>query len=149
MAPVSARGWKRRWMAVAATVIVASSLPVLEAAPGRAQVAPGDQVLLAAGDIAKCDSGGDEATAALVANELAANPNASVAMLGDGAYPDGDLAHYQQCYEPSWGRFKARTRPATGNHEYANASTRQAEGYFDYWGPAAGPRPQGYYSSNL
>jgi acid phosphatase type 7 len=146
---VSVRGLKRRSIAVAAAVVVGSSLPALDSAPARAQVGSGDSVLLAAGDVAKCDSGGDEATAALISNELANDPNASVAMLGDGAYPDGDLAHYQQCYEPSWGRFKARTRPSTGNHEYANAATRHAEGYFDYWGPAAGPRPQGYYSYDL
>jgi hypothetical protein len=70
-------------------------------------------------------------------------------MLGDGAYPDGDMAHYQDCYDPSWGRFKDRTRPSTGNHEYANAATKQAEGYFAYFGAAAGPRPQGYYSYDL
>ena len=139
----------RRWSHFAATVILATSLPLLDAAPGRAEsTGPGDHVLLAAGDVAKCDSAGDEATAALVSNELA-DPAASVAMLGDGAYPDGDLSHYQQCYEPSWGKFKAVTRPATGNHEYATNATRQADGYFDYWGPAAGPRPQGYYSYDL
>jgi hypothetical protein len=139
----------RRRVIAAVTVFVASSLPLLDASPARAAAGPGDHVLLAAGDIAKCDAPGDEATAALVSNELAANPAASVAMLGDGAYPDGDLAHYHQCYEPTWGKFKAATRPSTGNHEYATAATRQAEGYFDYWGPAAGPRPQGYYSYDL
>src|SRR4051812_22143349 len=100
-----------------------------------ADTVSGDPVLLAAGDIAKCDSPGDEATAALVESRL--DPATHVAMLGDGAYPDGDLAHYQDCYDPSWGRFKDRTRPSTGNHEYANAATKQAEGYFDYFGAAA------------
>ena len=129
-------------------LLVASSLPALDAAPARATAGPDDHVLLAAGDVAKCDSQGDEATAAVMQHELA-DPAASVALLGDGAYPDGDLDHYQSCYEPSWGRFRAVTRPATGNHEYANSSTAQAEGYFDYFGPAAGPRPQGYYSYDL
>ncbi|HVW34620.1 MAG TPA: metallophosphoesterase [Acidimicrobiia bacterium] len=133
---------------VVTALFLASSLPSLDAGPAPAPSVPGDHVLLAAGDIAKCDSPGDEATAALVQKELA-DTAASVAMLGDGAYPDGDLAHYQQCYDPSWGRFKAATRPATGNHEYANAATAQAQGYFDYFGPAAGPRPQGYYSYDL
>ena len=136
------------WVIAVAAVLVGSSLPLLEATPGRAATGPGDHVLLAAGDVAKCDSQGDEATAALMATELG-DPGASVAMLGDGAYPDGDLAHYQDCYDPSWGQFKASTRPATGNHEYANAATGQAQGYFDYWGAAAGPRPQGYYSYDL
>jgi len=129
-------------LAVAAT----SALPL--APPVTADTVSGDPVLLAAGDVAKCDSPGDEATAALIESRLS-DPNVSVAMLGDGAYPEGDLAHYQQCYDPSWGRFKDRTRPSTGNHEYATASTRQAQGYFDYWGDAAGPRPAGYYSYEL
>ncbi|HEU5271980.1 MAG TPA: metallophosphoesterase, partial [Jatrophihabitans sp.] len=50
---------------------------------------------------------------------------------------------------PSWGRLKARTRPAVGNHEY---QTTAAAGYFDYFngvGVAIGPagdRTKGYYS---
>ena len=139
----------KRWTVLAATAILGWSLPVLDAPPARGAPGPADHVLLAAGDVAKCDSAGDEATASLVSNELGGDPQASVAMLGDGAYPDGDIAHYQQCYDPSWGRFKTSTRPTTGNHEYATASTRQADGYFQYWGPAAGPRPQGYYSYDL
>ena len=67
-------------------------------AGGHGRRVLGDPVLLAAGDVAKCDSQGDEATAALIESRLA--PNVTVAMLGDGAYPDGDLAHYQSCYDP-------------------------------------------------
>jgi calcineurin-like phosphoesterase family protein len=135
----------RSWV-TALAVAATSALPLAPAA--TADAVSGDPVLLAAGDVAKCDSPGDEATADLVASRLG-DPAARVAMLGDGAYPDGDFAHYRDCYEPSWGRFKDRTRPSTGNHEYANAATKQAEGYFDYWGEAAGPRPQGYYSYDL
>jgi alkaline phosphatase len=39
-----------------------------------------------------------------------------------------------------------RIRPAAGNHEYA---TGGAQGYFDYFGAAAGPRGRGYYSYEL
>ncbi|MGH9021487.1 MAG: metallophosphoesterase [Acidimicrobiia bacterium] len=127
-------------------VAVIGVLPLAPAAP--ADTVSGEPILLAAGDVAKCDSQGDEATAALVESRLG-DPNVSIAMLGDGAYPDGDLAHYQSCYDPSWGRFKDRTRPSTGNHEYATAETKQAQGYFDYWGDAAGPRPAGFYSYDL
>jgi acid phosphatase type 7 len=115
-------------------VAVLSVLPLAQTV--TADTVSADAVLLAAGDIAKCDSPGDEATAALIEGRLG-EANVTVAMLGDGAYPDGDLAHYQSCYEPSWGRFKNRTRPSTGNHEYATADTKQAQGYFDYWGPRA------------
>ena len=135
----------RTWVTVLA-VASTSAFPLVPSA--TADTVGADPVLLAAGDIAKCDSPGDEATAELVKSRLD-DPGVHVAMLGDGAYPDGDLAHYRECYDPSWGQFKDRTRPATGNHEYANAATRQAQGYFDYWGDAAGPRPGGYYSYDL
>ena len=50
------------------------------------------------------------------------------------------------CYEPTWGRFKDRTYPAPGNHEY---NTPAAIGYFGYFGAAAGPDGRGYYSTDL
>jgi acid phosphatase type 7 len=96
---------------------------------------------VAAGDIASCTSSGDEATARL----LDRIPG-TVAVLGDSAYPDGSTSDFARCYAPSWGRHKARTRPAVGNHEYQTAG---AAGYFDYFGPAAGNRRRGYYSYDL
>ncbi len=53
---------------------------------------------------------------------------------------------FWSCYHPSWGRHKARTRPAPGNHDYV---TPGATGYFNYFGAAAGPAGQGYYSYDL
>ena len=70
--------------------------------------------LLAAGDIASCNSTGDEATAAL----LDARPNAVVATLGDNVYEAGTATEFANCYDSTWGRHKGRTRPAIGNHEY-------------------------------
>jgi 3',5'-cyclic AMP phosphodiesterase CpdA len=101
-----------------------------------------DRVVIAAGDIAECSSGGDEATAALVA----ANPTATVLALGDLAYPDGNAGDFADCYGPSWGAFKARTRPVPGNHEYR---TSDARAYFAYFGAAAGDPSKGYYSYEL
>jgi acid phosphatase type 7 len=97
--------------------------------------------LIAAGDIAQCSSSNDEATAALVDGIPG-----TVAVLGDNAYNDGSLAEYTNCYGPSWGQHKARTRPAVGNHEY---HTSGAAGHWDYWGAAAGTRGQGYFSYEL
>jgi acid phosphatase type 7 len=97
-------------------------------------------VLLAAGDIAGCSTQGDEATAALIEGQPG-----TVATLGDNAYQLGSAREYG-CYDASWGKFKARTRPAVGNHEYA---TPGATPYFDYFGAAAGPRGKGYYSYEL
>ena len=88
--------------------------------------AEADPSLLAAGDIAGCDSAGDTATAAL----LDALPG-TVVPAGDLAYEDGTPAQFDQCYDPTWGRHKARTRPAIGGHEY---HTPGAAGYFGYSG---------------
>jgi hypothetical protein len=119
------------------TVTVASretrSKPAL-----RVETAP---VLLAAGDIGSCRSTGDEATAALLEGVPA-----TIAALGDLAYPVGSADDFANCYDPSWGPFRATTRPAAGNHDYA---TPGAAGYFDYWGAAAGLRGAGYYSYEL
>ena len=108
-------------------------------AGGAAPTAP---LLLAAGDIAACDSNGDEATAAL----LRAHPRATVATLGDNVYPDGRLGEFRRCYAPTWGVAKNRTRPAAGNHDYR---TDGAAGYFAYFGRRAGPRGRGWYRYRL
>jgi hypothetical protein len=98
-------------------------------------------VLLAAGDIAGCDTPGDEATAAL----LDRMPG-HVATLGDHVYEDGSAAGFRDCYGPTWGRHRSRTRPSPGEHDYR---TPGAAAYFDYWGASAGPRNVGYYSYEL
>ncbi|HVW34307.1 MAG TPA: metallophosphoesterase, partial [Acidimicrobiia bacterium] len=125
-------------MVVAAAGLAGIPHPV----PARAA----DPVLIAAGDVADCSTPYDEATAALINQE----PSATVALLGDGAYPTGDLNSYNQCYGPSWGQFKDRTRPTPGNHDYAAGTHRQsAPGYFDYFGASAGDPNQGFYSYDL
>jgi len=98
-------------------------------------------VLVGAGDIASCSSGGDEQTA-----DLLDGIPGTVFTAGDIAYPDGSAANFADCYNPTWGRHKARTRPAPGNHEYL---TPGAAGYFGYFGTAAGPPATGYYSYDL
>lgn len=95
-------------------------------------------VLSGAGDIAVCGAGFDEQTAALL-DELPGD----VFTLGDNVYPDGTAAEFAACYDPSWGRHKARTHPAPGNHDY---NTEGAQGYFDYFGTAARPDGFSYYS---
>jgi acid phosphatase type 7 len=66
--------------------------------------------------------------------------------LGDNAYPEGPAEDFEECYEPSWGQFKDRTRPVPGNREYETAG---ASGYFEYFGKAAGDPDEGYYSYDL
>jgi acid phosphatase type 7 len=105
-------------------------------------VAPGAAaVLVGAGDIADCDVTQHEATAKLL-DGIAG----TVMAIGDNAYEDGTDAEYATCYQPTWGRHKARTRPAAGNHDY---HTSGASGYYKYFGAAAGDPSKGYYSYNL
>lgn len=119
---------------------------LVSAAPAGAQrrARPGaarDVVVLAAGDIATCEKQGDEQTAAL----LDSLPGEILA-LGDQAYPNGSASDYTRCYGPSWGRHRARTHPTPGNHDYVRSG---ADGYFGYFGEAAGPRGRGWYSFDL
>lgn len=98
-------------------------------------------VLIAAGDIAGCGIEKDAETALLLDNLPG-----TVAVLGDNVYEDGTAQEYSNCYTPTWGRHKARTRPTPGNHEYHSAD---AAPYFSYFGAAAGDAGKGYYSYNL
>lgn len=100
------------------------------------------ETILAAGDIASCASGGDEATA----NLLDARPHALIVTLGDNVTDNGTAAEFANCYNPSWGRHKGRTRPALGDREYA---VFRAGGYFGAFGSAAGEAPLGWYSYDL
>ena len=100
-------------------------------------------VLVGAGDIADCSSSGDEATALLLDSLVQDTLPVVVFTAGDNAYDDGTASQFANCYHPSWGRHKARTRPAPGNHDY---NTSGASGYFGYFGGAAGDRSRGYYS---
>lgn len=103
---------------------------------------PPPVVMVGAGDIAGCQSRGQPE---LTAQLLDAIPG-TVYTTGDNAYPDGSAERFAACYHPTWGRHKARTRPAVGNHEYL---TEGAAGYFAYFGAAAGDPARGYYSYDL
>ena len=85
----------------------------------------------------------EKATSDLVAK---INPKAVLA-LGDIQYVHGSLANYAASYDPTWGRFKAITRPVLGNHEGGEGGTNTT--YFEYFGQNAGVRTQGYYSYDL
>ncbi|HUC41070.1 MAG TPA: Ig-like domain-containing protein [Gemmatimonadales bacterium] len=98
-------------------------------------------VVVGAGDIASCSSRDDEATARLVDAVVG-----TVITLGDNAYPNGTAANYADCYDPTWGRHKARTRPSPGNHDFGIPG---ATGYYDYFGTNAGPSGRGYYSYDV
>ena len=100
-------------------------------------------VLVGAGDIASCAAQEDEATARLLDSLVRSPLPVVVFTTGDNAYENGTASEFAQCYDPTWGRHKARTRPAPGNHDYNSPG---ATGYFDYFGAAAAPASAGYYS---
>jgi acid phosphatase type 7 len=98
--------------------------------------------LVGAGDIAGCANLlGAEATAKLI-DKIPG----TVFAAGDLAYDRGTYEEFEKCYQPTWGRFRARTKPAPGNHEYNGSD---ASGYFRYWGAQAGDPQKGYYSFDL
>jgi hypothetical protein len=101
---------------------------------------PVTQIFVGAGDIAMCDANA-EATA-----KLLDGIGGTVFALGDQAYFSGTADEYRRCYDPTWGRHKARTRPVPGNHEYLSPG---AAPYFAYFGALAGPAGLGYYSFDV
>jgi hypothetical protein len=107
--------------------------------PGRIAISSAREgVIVGAGDIANCDTKGAEQTAKL----LDAIPG-TVVTAGDNAYFFGSKLDYERCFDPTWGRHRARTRPSPGNHEYETAG---GAAYFDYFGENAGPPGLGYYA---
>ena len=107
------------------------------------QLAGTPVILAGAGDISDCGNDGDIVTAELIDGVVAQDPSAVVFTAGDNVYSSGTAEEFAECYDPTWGRHKDRTRPAPGNHDY---NTSDATGYFGYFGEAAGQPGEGYYS---
>src|SRR6185503_18348433 len=99
-------------------------------ARSQSNAGPADPVLVGAGDIASCGLDGDEKTARLL-DEI----EGTVFTVGDNVYPSGTPEQFRDCYGPSWGRHKNRTRPVPGNHDYG---TTRATAYYAYFGRRAG-----------
>jgi 3',5'-cyclic AMP phosphodiesterase CpdA len=97
-----------------------------------------DATIVAAGDVGVCGRAEVESTARLLDGIMG-----PILALGDLAYPAGTASDFASCYDPSWGRYRGRTRPTPGNHEY---ETSEAKPYYEYFGPNAGPAGRGYYS---
>ena len=137
-------------------VIPALVLSLLGAAcapppPGEAGVV----TVVAAGDIAcspadtSFNGGLGDATHCQMeatADEAGALQPAAVLLLGDLQYSAGSQAEFLGSYDKSWGRFRAISHPAVGNHEYL---TSGAAGYHAYFGAAAAPAGTTWYSFEL
>lgn len=124
---------KLRTALLALALAAAPLIGAVVVAPTAAAATP--VTIAAAGDIA-CTGCRQAATAGVIGT---LTPK-YVLPLGDLSYPQSSLANLNAVYAPSWGRFKAITKPTPGNHE-----TTQA-GYFAYFGAAAHPDTGGYYS---
>ena len=141
----------RRMGSVASTGLLAALLggcspeetdPIVPVDPVDPITEPGEaEILVGAGDIATCERESDAATA-----DLLDGIPGTVFTAGDNVYEDGTAVEFADCYEPTWGRHKARTRPSAGNHDY---NTPDAAGYYAYFGASAGDPAEGYYSYDL
>lgn len=125
-------------LAVLAVTALVCFVGMTVAAQTSLSAAGADPVLAGAGDISSCANDNDEATSVLL-DGIAG----SVFTLGDNVYETGSATEFATCYDPTWGRQKARTHPTSGNHEY---NTTGAMGYYGYFGAAAGDPAKGYYS---
>jgi hypothetical protein len=129
------------WAALVAAVLLGL---LTSARVGAAVQGSEGVVVAAAGDVA-CDPDGQPRPGECKEAETASLLEGAdvVLMLGDGQYPDGALERYRRGYGRTWGRYRDRTRPVPGNHDYG---TPGARGYFDYFGELAGPAGLGYYA---
>jgi Calcineurin-like phosphoesterase/Glycosyl hydrolase family 99 len=112
----------------------------------------GAVVVAAAGDVS-CETGSldpaSKCASTLTADTIVSMDPAAVLALGDLQYEKGTLASFRSRYDTSWGRFKAITYPAPGNHEWG---TSNAQGYRDYFStgvPAAVDVTRLYYSYDI
>lgn len=125
--------------AAGATLAALVALSTFGARRSHAQAATDSAVVLAAGDIATCQRGARET------GRILDETPGRILVPGDVAYASRRHKNpYRDCYEPAWGRFKDRTYPVPGNHD-----AEYIDMYFDYFGPLAGPRPEGYYSFDV
>jgi len=124
---------------MASAMVLASMAAVLTAVPGVTQTQT--VTLVGAGDIAGCDFKADRKTARLLGKI-----RGTVFTLGDNVYLDGTRAQFHNCYDPTWGNYKKRTKPSVGDQDYA---TSGAKPYFDYFRWRAGKPTRGYYSYDL
>ena len=91
---------RRASLVVVVALALVAILLAAGCGPQRPPGPPPGEVVLAAGDIASCDTEADEATA-----ELLGATEGTVLALGDAAYPRGTAREFEECYDPSWGRF--------------------------------------------
>jgi hypothetical protein len=137
--------WGHMKLAYRLAIILAFTF-LAGAIPSLLNGATSDAVLVGAGDIAACGVTGPAGSKAELTAQLLDGIAGVVFTAGDNVYNNGTTTEFQSCYDPTWGRHKARTRPSPGNHDYIQPN---AAPYFAYFGASAGPAGLGYYSYDL
>ena len=152
-------------MALVTLGVLSAGSPPASASTVSSAAQAGDPVIAAAGDIA-CDpansnfnsgNGSTNSCRQLYTSNLLVGSGVSAVLdLGDNQYYCGGYQAFLQSYDLSWGRVKGITHPAVGNHEFltsggtdCTAANAGADGYFKYFGAAAGQKGQGYYSFDV
>ena len=119
--------------------------PTIDPPPITPQIA----IMVGAGDIGDCSALADLGVHARDTGKMLDTiASDAIFTVGDNAYMVGSTEDFRNCYDAAWGRFKSKTYPTPGNHEYAQPG---ALPYFQYFGDRAGEGGfrTGYYSYNL
>jgi hypothetical protein len=132
------------------TVSTTPTTPTTTATTSTQPPSSSDPVVAAAGDIA-CSVSNSGFNAGLgtkstcrqkwTSDLLLAIANLKAVLpLGDAQYECGDAADFAGSYDPSWGRLKAITHWATGNHEYGQSCGRNDNSAANSYFGASNPR---------
>jgi hypothetical protein len=135
----------KRGKSIATSPVRSIYVDALVAAAGDIVCEPSDPAFAGKGDACH-----HRQTAAL----LALHHYSAVLTLGDEQYECGTAGAFKLGYDPTWGKYKAITHPAVGDHEYGTTKLGCPKGtaahdYFAYFGAAAGSPQTGYYSFDL
>jgi len=138
-------------MAALAAVVVGSLILCTSCGrpPRRPNVVPSsDPVIAAAGDIAcepRAPVTAETCQQKATSDLLVQRKLTAVLTLGDEQYVKGRLKNFLSQYGPTWGRVLSITHPAPGNHEYQSGG----DGFYQYFGVAAGSPQHTYYSFDV
>ena len=140
---------KTRWagafvIATAILTLTPALTPGAEVVESKADAATATGITVAAaGDICM-DTSALAASCGRTADLIKSRNPSRVFTLGDAQYPTGSLSMFKTWYQPRWGAFKAKTYPATGNHDTFGSGYST---YFD--GAAPGPSIPRHYERDL
>ena len=116
---MSCRFWVRGLFALAAFSAACGGTRSTPGGPSEPPpITPQTAILVGAGDIADCGNNGG-IHARDTGKMLDTMVSDAIFTAGDNAYMFGSTEDYKNCYDPAWGRFKSKTYPVPGNHEYA------------------------------